>query len=102
MWLACYTHKEISEAIKEPEGTVSRLIADDDFLQSVLKNQVKESAANHQTVANISSDFSKMVLENQNRKNNASAFHATDFEPPLYNVWTVQNKTNTVFGCAPT
>jgi hypothetical protein len=47
---------------------------------------------NHQTVANVTEEFSKTVLENQNRK--AASSHVTDFDPPLYNIWRQKEKKN--------
>lgn len=66
MWLACYTQEEIAEAC----GCVV------------------------QTVNNVISEFSKSVLENQNGKEHTLASHATDFDPPLYNVWRQREKTS--------
>lgn len=43
------------------------------------------------TVNGIVQDFYKRVSENQTVK--AAASHATDFEPPLYNIWKQQDKT---------
>jgi len=57
--MACHTHKEIAEKIKESEGAVARLLADNAYLQSVLKNHMED----------------------------ASAKHLTDFDLPIYNIW---------------
>lgn len=63
-WLACYTQEEIA--------TVCR--------------------CDQKTVANISDDFRKTVLENQIPKSHAD--HAIEFEPPIYNIWKQQTKSN--------
>jgi hypothetical protein len=36
-------------------------------------------------------NYVKLVSENQIHK--AAATHATDFDPPLYNIWKPQEKT---------
>lgn len=63
MWMACHTQEEIAEAC----------------------------GAERSTVTKISDDFVKTVFENQNHK--AAASHATDFDPPFYNIWKQQEKT---------
>lgn len=63
MWLACSTQEEIAEAVECDQATAKRTA--DDFMQSVLKNQTHKSAASH----------------------------ATDFTPPIYNIWKQQEKT---------
>ena len=60
MWLACSTQDEIAQAC----------------------------GCSQQTVTNVVEDFTNAVLQNQNSK--AAASHATDFAPPLYNVWKQQ------------
>jgi len=65
MWMACCTQDEIAKSADCPIGTVGRLVGDGGFLQSVLENQTKKAAADH----------------------------ATDFVPPLYNVWKWQERT---------
>ena len=65
MWLACHTEKEIANETGESSGTIGRLVSSEDFLQLVLQNQTKKTAANH----------------------------ATDFKTPIYNVWKQQEKT---------
>ena len=63
LWLACETQTAIAEACD----------------------------CTHPTVSNEVDHFVKTVLENQNYK--ARASHATDFEPPLYNIWSGRVKT---------
>lgn len=65
MWLACHTQGEIAGAVDQPVGTIGRIIADDDFLHSVFRNQMKK----------------------------AESEHASEFDPPIYNVWKQQEKT---------
>jgi len=67
LWLACHTQEEIAETTETPIGTVKRLLGDgeDNLVQRVLENQTNQIAASH----------------------------ATDFDPPLYTVWTKAAKT---------
>jgi delta 1-pyrroline-5-carboxylate dehydrogenase len=51
--------------ISEPVGTIARLLSDDSLVRKVLENQMNQIAAEH----------------------------ATDFEPPIYNIWKQQEKT---------
>jgi hypothetical protein len=70
LWMACHTQEEIAEAVK-----LDRTV-----------------------VGDICKTFVETVLENQNHK--TAADHATDFTPPIYNVWKQQTKTegSTHFG----
>jgi hypothetical protein len=63
MWLACHTQEEIAEAC----------------------------GITHPTAIKVTDDFVNSVLENQTYK--AAASHATDFEPPIYNIWKQQTKS---------
>lgn len=63
-WLACYTQEEIAEAESTPQKSV------DDVLAKTAK--------------------SPDSLESSQK---AAASHATDFQPPIYNVWKQQEKT---------
>ena len=63
MWLACYTNVEIGEHVGITEAAVRQII--------------EETA-----------DLPKLRSSEQ-----AEATHATDFEPPLYNVWKQQSRT---------
>jgi hypothetical protein len=63
MWMACHPQEEISKAADCDQATVARLT--DEFMRTVLQNQMHKSAADH----------------------------ATDFKPPIYNVWKWQEKT---------
>lgn len=63
-WLACRTQQEIAEFESISQGEVSKSIPNGDFAEWNI------SAARR-----------------------ATAEHATDFEPPLYNVWKQQEKT---------
>uniref|UniRef100_A0A6H1Z970 Putative methyltransferase n=1 Tax=viral metagenome TaxID=1070528 RepID=A0A6H1Z970_9ZZZZ len=65
MWLACYTQEEVAEAVGCTQPTVKGII----------------------------DDFIKLVSENQNYKDAISAAHATNFDPPIYNVWKQQEKS---------
>jgi hypothetical protein len=64
MWLACYTQQEITDAIGIPRKTV-----DDTFGES--------------------GEIAKLAKTDQ-----SAAEHATDFTPPIYNIWKQQEKTN--------
>jgi len=72
LWLACHTQAEIAERV----------------------------GVSIQTISNWMEDFSKLSapnnLENLTREENASAFHVTDFTPPIYNIWRAHDKTNGV------
>ena len=63
MWLACHTQEEIAEACDCPRKTVDDQIA----------------------------TFGETVLGNQSAKSHAE--HATDFDPPIYNIWKQQTKS---------
>lgn len=63
MWLACHTQQEIADALGVAQKNVSTTI--DNFILSVLENQ----------------------------KYKVAAEHASDFNPPLYNIWKQQEKT---------
>jgi hypothetical protein len=63
MWMACFTQEEIAVAAN-------------------CKRDVVQAQ---------SEKFVETVLQNQNRK--ADADHATDFAPPIYNIWKWQEKT---------
>lgn len=64
MWLACYTQQEIADAVGIPRKTV-----DDTFGEF--------------------GDVSKLAKSDQ-----SAAEHATDFTPPIYNIWKQQEKTS--------
>lgn len=66
MWLACYTQQEIADALGCDRVEVTRLI--DSFVHN------GESSVLNKTEV-------------------AAAEHATDFEPPIYNVWKQQSKS---------
>jgi transposase len=67
MWMAYHTQEEIATRIKEPIGTVKRLLGDgeDSLVRKVLQNQTNQAAYSH----------------------------ATDFDSPPYTVWKQQEKT---------
>ena len=63
LWLACHTQAEIAETVAAPQRTVA------DVVKGFSENgRLAESAK-------------------------ATASHATDFEPPIYNIWKQQEKT---------
>jgi len=63
-----HRQEEIAESIGEPIGTIKRLTSDgeDSLVRKVFENQTNQINANH----------------------------LTDFEPPIYNIWKQQEKTN--------
>lgn len=64
MWLACYSQQEIADAENVDQKTVSALVGDFADLQKLLKSD------------------------------KANAEHATDFKPPIYNIWKQQEKSS--------
>lgn len=66
MWLACHTQEEIAEATSTPVGTIGR-----EILQI--------------------GNFADLKKTEQ-----SAAEHATDFAPPIYNIWTQQGKSEGV------
>ncbi len=66
MWLACYDQREIAKACG--------------------------CAQSH--VVTVVNDLIKKVSEN--RSDQSTSSHATDFDPPLYNIWKQQEKTSGV------
>jgi len=65
MWLACYTDEEIAEAVGVDQSTVTR------EMEEPCKNETLQKC---------------MILAN---------YQEPDWKPPLYNVWKLQEKTNT-------
>jgi hypothetical protein len=63
MWMACATFDEIAEATDCDKATASRTV--DDLLQNGGLAKAQQAAAEH----------------------------ATDFDPPIYNIWKQQEKT---------
>jgi len=63
LWLACHTQEEISDAEDVDQSSVARKIDD------IMRN----------------GNFAKM--------HNIAAEHAFDFEPPIYNIWKQQTKS---------
>lgn len=66
LWLSCHTQQEIADAVNLERSTVANMTAE--FVQN----------------------------GNLAEKDKASANHATDFDPPIYNVWKQQDKSNAV------
>lgn len=64
LWLACWSDQEIANEVGVERSTVTKL--SDDFVK------IGNLAKNHK----------------------AAAEHATDFDPPIYNIWKQQEKTN--------
>jgi DNA-binding CsgD family transcriptional regulator len=66
LWLACHTNEEIGKLCGCDEKTVRTIIGESADLPKLRKDDV------------------------------AAAEHATDFTPPIYNIWKQQEKTNAV------
>jgi C4-dicarboxylate-specific signal transduction histidine kinase len=64
LWMACHTQEEIAE-----------------------RENIERS-----TLANIAAEF--VQIGKLAEKDKAAASHATDFDPPLYNIWKQQEKTS--------
>lgn len=64
LWLACHTQQEIADAVGCPRKTIDDQIAS--FGETVPRNQSAKSLAEH----------------------------ATDFDPPIYNIWKQQEKSS--------
>jgi hypothetical protein len=62
LWLACHTQEDIADAVDVPQPTMNRWIGD-------------------------FTHFDQMT-----EMGKAAASHATDFDPPLYNIWKQQDK----------
>lgn len=66
LWMQCYTRDEIAELTNTSTGEVSAI-------------------------------SSKMAdLPNMTKSDKSKAEHATDFKPPIYNIWKQQSKSNSV------
>ena len=63
LWLACHTQEEIAGAVGCPQQTAA--------------DRITESGK----------------LANLGKSDRAAAEHATDFDPPIYNIWKQQTKT---------
>ena len=68
LWLACRTQEEIAETVGCSRENVKVLVK----------------------------EFQETFLPNQLKSHQAAAEHAADFEPPIYNVWKQQTKSNKV------
>jgi hypothetical protein len=66
LWLACWTQEEIAEELSTPQKSV------DDVIKTFSENGKPANLA---------------------KSDRAVADHATDFDPPLYNIWKQQEKT---------
>lgn len=80
MWIACYTHEEISKELGWERSEITRLLT---FVGN------GKDAVSHETRQN-GDDSESFSLTKQQR---ADAEHATDFDVPIYNVWKQQEKT---------
>lgn len=83
MWLACYTQEEIAQAEGLPRQTVT------DYLSGLAENgNVSESGKTEENDGDHPFKLSK--------SEKADAEHATDFDVPIYNIWSFQKKSNAV------
>lgn len=84
-WLACWTQEEITEKEGLPRQTVT------DFLASYAGNgNVSESGQTRENDADTETGYKLTKAEL------ADAQFATDFDAPLYDLWTFAKKTNSV------
>jgi hypothetical protein len=91
LWLACWTNEEIGEAVGLTPQGVGQVLKETAELPEVSK-----PAALHQAVGCERSTVDHALRETANLPESAkpAAQHLTDFDPPLYNVWKQQEKTN--------
>jgi transposase len=93
LYLQCYTQEEIAEAVGMPQPTVNALLSEIrtfgiPIIPGIFAEDLKDKhgaalkAAEAERLARITAE------------NRAAAEHAADFEPPIYNIWKQQQKTN--------
>jgi len=82
LWLACHTEHEIAKLLGMPRTTVESILT---------KNEGFRISSNPHLHADLSDEEERWrVIAEENR---AAAEHATDFTPPLYNIWKQQERT---------
>lgn len=79
LWLACHTQDEIAVAMGWPQRTVSA--------------ETASFSTNGKVADYAKTDENEEPAFKLTKQQLASAEHATDFEPPIYNVWKQQTKT---------
>jgi hypothetical protein len=83
LWLACHTEQEIAEAVGMKRNTIN------DLLPKIKRFEIPVKVGDF---AEIEDD--KERLEAIKESYSLRANHATDFEPPIYNIWKQQEKTS--------
>ena len=84
MWLACHTQQEIADEIGYSKPAVNA------FLDSLFTNGDVTVSEQTDDSDDDTNSLGRYKLE---RSQIAAAEHATDFEPPIYNVWKQQNRS---------
>jgi dsDNA-binding SOS-regulon protein len=80
LWLACRTQDEIAEAVGWPKQSVNR------WLSGLSQNpEIGETVQTQ--------DSEKESPFKLSKTENAVAEHSTDFDPPIYNIWKQQTKS---------
>jgi transposase len=83
LWLACFTEHEIATAVGMPRSTIEEVLTR--IRTYGFPSKVGECEEIEPEAAR---------LEELARRHRAAAEHATDFEPPIYNIWKQQAKSN--------
>ncbi len=86
LWLACRTHDEIAEAVGWPKQSVNR------WLIGMSQNG-KDTEMGHTTSSDQDAEDDSDSPFELSKAELAAADHATDFTPPIYNIWKQQEKT---------
>jgi hypothetical protein len=85
LWLACYTQDEIAQSVGVTQDAVCRVLRETGSFRFCVK------------VGQLRQEFEDKPenerLDAVAEENHQNAEHATDFVPPLYNVWKQQEKT---------
>ena len=82
LWFSCHTQEEIAAAVGMTQQRITQVLQANESFRFVVKPG---------DFYEIEDETERLnVCEKQNRSN---AEHATDFEPPIYNIWKQQTKT---------
>lgn len=94
MWLACWTQTEIAEKIGVDQRTIDRNVGVFPALEMCLQSDAETGGFK---VAEPTDGETEEAFTARIKAENASASqHSSDFDIPLYNVWTYAKKTNEV------
>lgn len=89
MWLACYTNQEIADAVGLSIGQVNTKVKV--FSVSFPGKETENTDQNSDEVDSAVGGGLK-----PSKSDVASAMHESDFDPPTYNIWKQQEKSNAV------